>query len=275
MTQIDVCKFHIPSNKEKESLSVLQFFHKKDLSKEKRIQPVVAYRLHLVSKGNGILKLPTREIPISNGDLFLTFPATKYSFPLTEDLEYYCITFVNLHGNELLERAELDAERCHIRNVNALIPQWELFFSNTHAQNIDLIAESLLLYTFGYICKKTHADKSHPTKKYALELKAFADAHFQKADINLKSFCHDHGYNRTYILSAFKKYMGVTFGSYVNALRMSHAEFLLRNGETSIKKVSAECGFRTPRYFSAVFKKEYDVSPKEFIANLKKSSTTG
>ncbi len=270
MSKIDVCKFNIRNNEKKNLLTILQFFFKKNSDQLNEVQSFSAYRLHLVSHGSGTLKLPSKEIKIKQGDLFLIFPETMHSFPVCKDLEYYCISFIDLNAKKLLERTGLSTEKFHIGGLNALIPHWESSFFNTHPQNIDLIAESVLLYTYGYISKIKNDEKKTPTLKLLLELKEMADLNFKDQDLNLKAFCIERGYNITYISLAFKKFTGITFWTYVNVLRMNHAEFLMRSGETSIKKISAECGFRTSKYFAHAFKKAFGYSPKEYMNNLKK-----
>lgn len=68
-----------------------------------------------------------------------------------------------------------------------------------------------------------------------------------------------------YYCKQFKKLTGKTPIAYISALRVSHAcDLLLKHPNDSIETVSAACGFRSPTYFSKVFKKETGMTPGEF-----------
>ena len=62
--------------------------------------------------------------------------------------------------------------------------------------------------------------------------------------------------------------MGVTFTNYLNKIRIQHGLFLIENGETSVSKLSAACGFSDPLYFSKVFRSYVQLSPKEKIKDF-------
>jgi len=47
-------------------------------------------------------------------------------------------------------------------------------------------------------------------------------------------------------------------------LRLQKAEYLLRNKSLNISEISYACGFNDPKYFSRLFRKSFDCSPKEY-----------
>jgi two-component system response regulator YesN len=63
--------------------------------------------------------------------------------------------------------------------------------------------------------------------------------------------------------------MGCTFKEYVTNMRMSFADGLIKNGETSVSAIARMCGYTDPLYFSRVFSESRGISPKVAIKNHK------
>ena len=66
----------------------------------------------------------------------------------------------------------------------------------------------------------------------------------------------------------FKHKYGISIIQYVNSKRLKLAEKLLKEKTYSISYISEYCGFKDVEYFSRMFKKEYGLSPSNWIKNL-------
>lgn len=77
---------------------------------------------------------------------------------------------------------------------------------------------------------------------------------------DISNALHLHG---NYICRLFKKATGVTVIDYLNYIRISKAEELLKNG-VSIAQASELTGFSSPSYFNKVFKKYFILSPSTY-----------
>ena len=62
----------------------------------------------------------------------------------------------------------------------------------------------------------------------------------------------------------FKKHMGLTSIQYINNYRLEKAAYLLTSTNNSIMDISLEVGFDNLSYFNKLFKKKYNITPKEF-----------
>ena len=71
-------------------------------------------------------------------------------------------------------------------------------------------------------------------------------------------------FNKTYFVQRFKELWGVPPMKYVSNLRCQKARYLLVNSDLSVSEVSAVTGFKSPHYFSTVFKKYTGSSPNDF-----------
>ncbi len=76
--------------------------------------------------------------------------------------------------------------------------------------------------------------------------------------------------SRTKCYRIFKEVMNQSPSDIIISLRLQKAEQLLAIGNLNISEISFECGFNDPKYFSRLFKKYFNVSPKSFQKKLKK-----
>lgn len=70
-----------------------------------------------------------------------------------------------------------------------------------------------------------------------------------------------------YFSKLFKSEVGITFIAYVNHQKMIHASELLRNSDLTISHIAQSLGFTQMSYFSKTFKKEFEMTPKEYRKN--------
>lgn len=86
-------------------------------------------------------------------------------------------------------------------------------------------------------------------------------------DFNVTSALNLSGYAEDYIRAKFKIATGKTPTQFINSIRIDHACKLIDiyGEEISISRLSEECGFSNPAYFSRLFKCVKALSPKQYI----------
>ncbi|MBU2975352.1 AraC family transcriptional regulator [Zobellia sp. B3R18] len=67
---------------------------------------------------------------------------------------------------------------------------------------------------------------------------------------------------------AFKEVLQQSPSDVIIKLRLQKAEYLLQNRSLNISEISTECGFNDSKYFSRLFKKNFDYSPKGYRAKM-------
>lgn len=72
--------------------------------------------------------------------------------------------------------------------------------------------------------------------------------------------------NKNYISQMFMKHLGISFGNYLESVRIYKAQELLRNTEISVTKIAEESGYTSQSYFAKAFKKRVGVSPMKYRA---------
>ncbi len=83
-------------------------------------------------------------------------------------------------------------------------------------------------------------------------------------NISLEDVAKKCNYSTDYVRHLFKKHTGMTFGNYLTNLRISQARLLLSSTDKSVSQIASLVGFDNPDYFTNVFKKKTNLSPREF-----------
>lgn len=83
--------------------------------------------------------------------------------------------------------------------------------------------------------------------------------------LTLDEVADEVGLSKHYFSRRFKKITGMTFVSFVNALRCRTAKKMLSKNEYSIHEIAVKCGFENDSYFSKTFKSIMGCLPSECI----------
>lgn len=86
--------------------------------------------------------------------------------------------------------------------------------------------------------------------------------YFQK-DINTEDIAEYSGIGERYLRKLFSQYLNMSPLDFLNQIRINKSIELLRNTELSVKEICFMCGYKSPQYFSRIFKQQMGISPKE------------
>ncbi len=70
--------------------------------------------------------------------------------------------------------------------------------------------------------------------------------------------------SENHLSALFRDESGINFLQYLNSYRLNKAAKLLKNTTLNISEVADSCGFPTPSYFTKIFRKYTEKSPREF-----------
>lgn len=70
---------------------------------------------------------------------------------------------------------------------------------------------------------------------------------------------------RSYLSRLFKKEAGVNIFQYLADIRLKEAQRLLSQGRMSVREVASKVGIEDPFYFTRMFKKQYGMSPTDYV----------
>mgnify|MGYP003293326502 CR=1 FL=1 len=112
--------------------------------------------------------------------------------------------------------------------------------------------------------------RNHSMKNYSLLIQkviTHVDSDLT-GDLSLNAIASELNINASYLSGLFKKETGTTLTDYVNRKRMEHAILLLNSTTLQIQTIAQYCGIPDVNYFTKLFKKYYQKTPKEYRQNL-------
>lgn len=267
----NICKF-APTKHIEKGIDTINFVWEKngDLCKNAQIRHI--YSINLVIEGDGIFIISGVQYNIKKGDIFFIFPSVEFQIISKNNLQYIYISFLGIRSNKILESLKISKKAPYYESYVELIDFWMDSLLKSRSGNIDMLSESVLLYTFSImgndLLDNRKSDQNN--EDIVTLIKQYADTHFFDSYISLERISKKFLYNKKYIGTAFKKSVGTGFNQYINTLRVQNACTLIEEGITSIKEISSMCGFSDQMYFSKVFKKLMGVTPSEHIKNINK-----
>ena len=221
--------------------------------------------MYLVVDGTGTVTFDNVEKQVKSGTIFFAFADCKFVIKNTGNLEFMYITFGGHRTDKLFERFGINHSCFSIDGFKELIPLWKNCLGKANENNLDLISESMVLYTFSQMSTMGE----NPERKLINDILQYVEKNFSDVSLSLESTAKSLGYNEKYISRIFKRSIGITFSEYLKNTRIQHATFLMEQGITSVKNVAFLSGYKDSLYFSNVFKKTVGTAPSEFIKNIK------
>lgn len=95
------------------------------------------------------------------------------------------------------------------------------------------------------------------------EVKQYIKKHLQE-EINIYEMGEELHFNSQHLSRVFKSKTGYGIAEYITVMRMNEAKRILVETTIPIKDVAGMVGYRDYNYFTRVFKKEFDLSPREY-----------
>jgi len=80
----------------------------------------------------------------------------------------------------------------------------------------------------------------------------------------LADLARSAGLSETSLKRGFRQVYGATVFGYLRSLRMERARTLLASGEATVLEAAALVGYSNPSNFTAAFRQEFGINPKEF-----------
>jgi len=257
----NICKFVTESTES--SFITLNFVFEKKNTNNGKAYIRSSNCVGLCCSGNGTLKVCEKNCSIIPGTLFFTFTGEQSGISGDDTFEYMYISFKGTKSDELFDRFGINSANRVFDGYETLIPFWQSALSKADSKNLDLLSESVLLYTFSQM---SQCDRNSEQYLIGSIIKHIEDC-FADLSLSLSSTAESLGYNPKYISRIFSKNVGTTFSEYLKNTRIKHAVFLMENGVTTVKNVALLSGYSDPLYFSNVFKSSVGMSPSEFLRN--------
>lgn len=240
---------------------------------DERINP--DFEMIIVTGGSLKLSFNEQKIIVSSGEMLLIPPYTHFvGFGDETGVDFYWLHF--------------EAARLQLVNKNTYIKPavkvWKIpIFSNGILLDNELFliqqmqtikqrvfSDTSLLDAYLYTLLLSISEKyQQPTylntdKHYLIDyIKKYLRWNYQR-HIEIEEIANYFGYNKAYISNLFSRETGETITQYLSTLRLEAARQDLVTTNLSIREIANANGFEDEKYFSRVFSKKNQISPREY-----------
>ena len=117
----------------------------------------------------------------------------------------------------------------------------------------------------GSLSAKVADSLSLQDQKFMDELYRWMEKRSAEQDLNVATVCHDMLISPAKFNYKIKELTGETPGIFFRKYKLNKAAAWLREGKYSISEIAVLTGFSTAAHFSVAFKKQFGVSPSEYL----------
>ena len=165
---------------------------------------------------------------------------------------YYLLVSIRVNVELALKEADVDSEQ-----IASSLPTFD---TNITAEEVKpYLSEAL---TVAIRMRDTEAQKrGNDIINNAVD---YINEHYADEDISLDSVAEEINISANYLSALFSNKVGLSFVEYITKKRMAKAKILLRNTSKRSGEIANEIGYKDPRYFSFVFKKNQGCTPSQY-----------
>jgi AraC-like DNA-binding protein len=121
-------------------------------------------------------------------------------------------------------------------------------------------------FTYSPLKQENDSITSDKDKEWFARVTELINSNISEPEISIDTLAGDLNMSRSSFQRKIKGLTGLSPVEFIRLIRLKKAAELLSAGTYRINEVSYMVGFNKPSYFSALFKKQFGVLPKEFIS---------
>lgn len=235
--------------------------------------------INYVKKGNCTLHLENESVSFRENEMMVICSNVEHTFEVgSEDttlmqLEFLPEIFSRFHSHEQGQASKLApvtiffeenrlikiVNNVRIMRVVQRIVNEMNQKSNYYQYLVVMYYAELLILIYRYLDEACLPICANESLRKAI---SYIRLHYP-SDMSISDVARQTGIGERYLRKLFSQYLDLSPLDYLNQVRISKAIELLRNTEMSVKEVCFACGFRSPQYFSRIFKQQMGISPRE------------
>lgn len=251
------------------------------------------FEIVYIKKGSGLHQINDIFYPMLTGDIYIMAPGDTHSATIDKSWEIVNILFQstlfpekewnylkNLPGLSVLNNAhkkddlhKLALSPTHADYITGLYLKiksecqqkesgWEASARNAFAEILITISRAWI--TYGNQKLQTHLSQGPISKALQIIYENW------DKEISVSDLAKQVHLSKNYFGEMFQREVGMTVQQYINKLKIDHARILLEDKTLSINAISDTIGYQDANYFSRVFKKVYNMTPKEYRSVMAK-----
>ncbi len=242
------------------------------------------WELLRIVKGELLLTLDDEQYRIKEGDIVLIPGETLHSGE-PSDCIYECLVFdiYDLFGKtesvkshlRPFYRMDLIPERFFTNNDSAPKHVLDIFSKMNTSACLELETLSALAGLFAWLINEKKYRQISDKSRWSSSIKPvleYIEEHYSE-ELSLDILADVAGMNARYLCKIFQSLTHMTPINYVNFYRIEQAAVLLDYTDLPITDISQKCGFWESSYFTKVFKKFKNITPKLYRRLLRAEHT--
>lgn len=112
--------------------------------------------------------------------------------------------------------------------------------------------------------------KKFPVEEMSYKIIKYIEENFTE-DITRDTIAEEFSVSRSYVTRIFSEQIRMSFRKYLGVMRAEYATKLMWSTPDSLTVIAEKAGFESQRTFNRIFKEIYEMTPKEFRNNIRKT----
>lgn len=220
------------------------------------------YVMEYVLHGSGFIHCGGRRCAVHAGDAYLLRRYTEHEY-FADKSDPYEKVWINLSGtlvDHLLAAYDL-RDPITVRHVDL----YRHFLRVRDVTAVRYDAEAAACAVAQLLISFAHSERSEVTRNLAVPNQMIEYIkHNLSAQLSAEDVAAQAGISAAHARRLFRAAFGLTIHQYVHARTLATAKRMLTAGTYSIGEIADQLGYCDDNYFSAVFKKEFGLSPTQF-----------
>ena len=187
-----ICKF-MPAKGYSSDIRTVHFVYETEFKRLQQPFFSPTYRIVLVTKGTAMLKTHSGTFDLKPGSIFFTLPVDLHEIDAGDDFEYYYISFVGSGVAALLEELGITPSSPVYFDEYGLTDFWKASIQRINDKNINVLTESVLLYTLSFINNASDKDRKSTEKQFDFIID-YINNHYRERDLSLKKLAEIFSY---------------------------------------------------------------------------------
>lgn len=218
-----------------------------------------------VERGEVVVRGELEAERVCASEAMMIFPYRLHGFSCSADTRATVFMFSYPIAEELYNTYKAEACNGYKFFVDASVSGFVSYcLKNITPENNRCIVKSIL-YAFAASCMQ--GMRLEPKKAVSVfsvqEVVEYIFFHLSD-ELTLQEVAGIFCINKNTLGSLFRDTIGISFGSFVNNVRVERAKTLLQKSSMTVTEIAYECGFGCVRSFNRAFAKCLDITPIEY-----------
>ncbi len=235
------------------------------------------YYMIYVESGYGYIETQHSKQKIYENTMFFMDLSKPYKIFADKQLPWkiHWLLFTGQSSDYIMEKIMLSNN--HIFTLaledklcNGFISILDYYLSNPDSEHLSIKLHSMMtsllceiVLSCSYFSLKLNHQVKYPDPVKVI-IKYIEQNYFRKITIDVLAKLTY--LNKSYLIRLFKKHTGYAPIEFINKFRLEYSRQLLLSEHISVEQVAMNLGFGTHSYFTKCFKREYSITPTEYIS---------